>query len=66
MREDYKIQVKTDRLQIEIEAELIQKLQAMEKYTKLTVSELANTAIKRFISHHKDFLPSDFGNQKKN
>lgn len=62
MRDDYKITAKTQRLEVEVEADLVQKLAAMEKHTKLTVSELANTALKRFISHHKDFLPPDFGN----
>lgn len=65
MRDDYKITAKTEALQVTIEADLVLKLAAMEKHTKLTQSELANTAIKRFISQHKDFLPPGFGSPKK-
>lgn len=59
MREDYSISGKTTRIQIEVEKEVAEKLLAMEKHTKLSQSELANTALKRFISSHKDFLPPD-------
>ena len=44
-------------VEIEVEKEVIEKLASMEKYAKFTRSELANTALKRFISHHSDFLP---------
>lgn len=57
MRDDYKIKGKTAPITFEVEAEVAAKLQAMEKHSKITISELANTALKRFISHHKDFLP---------
>lgn len=60
MREDYKIVKPTGPLSLQIESEIIETLQAMESQTKLSVSELANTAIKRFISAHKDFLPTEF------
>ena len=60
MREDYKITKPTEAVSIQIEADVIEILKAMETQTKLSVSELANTAIKRFISSHKDFMPSDF------
>ena len=35
-------------------------LAEMEKFSKFTQSELVNTAVKRFIAHHKDFLPQGF------
>lgn len=60
MREDYKITKPTEALSVQIEADVIEILKAMEGQTKLTVSELANTAIRRFISAHKDFMPTDF------
>lgn len=66
MREDYKITKQTGNVSIQIEADVIEILQAMESQTKLTVSELANTAIKRFISSHKDFMPSDFYEKRVN
>ncbi len=61
MRDDYTIQKATASVQITIEKEVVETLQQMEKHTKLTVSELANTAIKRFIASHKDFLPPTKG-----
>jgi metal-responsive CopG/Arc/MetJ family transcriptional regulator len=57
MRNDYKIDGKTTKIEIEIEKEVAEKLDLMEKHTKLSRSELANTALKRFISSHKDFMP---------
>jgi len=61
MRDDYKIQGTTFKLEVEIEKDIAEKLAAMEKHSKLSRSELANTALKRFISSHKDFLPPDYG-----
>jgi hypothetical protein len=57
MREDYKLKGATARLQVEVETDVAVKIQAMEKHTGLSASELANTALKRFITHHSDFLP---------
>jgi predicted DNA-binding ribbon-helix-helix protein len=57
MKDDYKITGQTAQTQIELEKDVLDKIQAMAAHTKLTVSELTNTALKRFISGHKDFLP---------
>lgn len=57
MREDYKLKGQLQKLEVEIEKEVAALILEMEKHSKLTRSELANTALKRFISHHKDFLP---------
>lgn len=57
MRDDYKIKGQTAKLELEVEKEIVEKLLEMEKHSKITRSELANTALKRFISHHSDFLP---------
>ena len=59
MRDDYKIKSKTVKIEIEVETEIAEKLAKMEKYSQHTRSELANTALKRFISAHKDFLPPE-------
>lgn len=59
MRDDYKIAGKTIKLELNIEKEVADRLTAMEKHTKLSLSEMANTALKRFISSHKDFLPPE-------
>ena len=64
MRDDYKIKAATAKLEVEVEKTLIDKLHEMEKYTSITVAELSNTALKRFISHHKDFLPPDAPQKK--
>lgn len=60
MREDYKIVKPTGSINLQIESDLIEVMQAMESQTKLSVSELANTAIKRFVSAHKDFIPTEY------
>jgi hypothetical protein len=59
MRDDYKMVGQTAKIEVEVEKEVAEKLAAMEKHSKLTKSELTNTALKRFITAHKDFLPAD-------
>jgi len=59
MRDDYKMVGPTVKIEVEVEKEVAEKLAAMEKHAKLTKSELTNTALKRFITAHKDFLPAD-------
>ncbi len=56
MKDDYKLKGPTAKMQIEVEKEVQEILLSMEKYSKFSVSELTNTALKRFISAHKDFL----------
>jgi metal-responsive CopG/Arc/MetJ family transcriptional regulator len=57
MLDDYKLKGSTEKLTIEIEKDIIETLSKMEKHVKFSKSELVNTALKRFISSHKDFLP---------
>ena len=57
MRDDYKMKGELAKIEIQVEKEIAEMLATMEKFTKLTRSELTNTALKRFISQHKDFLP---------
>jgi hypothetical protein len=59
MREDYKIKGQTVKITVEVETIVAERLVVMEKHTKHTQSEIANTALKRFISAHKDFLPQE-------
>ena len=61
MRDDYKLKGPTAKIQIEVEKQVAEILASMEKYSSLSVSELTNTALKRFISSHKDFLPPGEG-----
>ncbi|MBY0469797.1 hypothetical protein K2X30_01425 [bacterium] len=64
MRDDYKLNGPVGKLEIEVEKEVLERLLAMEKHSKLSKSELANTALKRFISAHKDFLPANYDQQQ--
>lgn len=57
MKNDYKLQGAIEKIQVEIEKDVGEILAAMEQYTRLTKSEIVNTAIKRFISQHLDFMP---------
>lgn len=57
MREDYKLNGPLTKVEVEFEKEVAERLMAMEKFSKFSRSELVNTALKRFISSHKDFLP---------
>ncbi len=59
MLDDYKINGPTKKIEVEVEADVAEKLLDMQNHAKLSCSELANTALKRFISHHKDFLPAN-------
>jgi hypothetical protein len=57
MRDDYKINGATAKLSIEVDKDVADKLAAMERFKGIKVSELANVALKRFITQHSDFLP---------
>jgi hypothetical protein len=58
MLNGYKLNGPTRKIEVEVELEVAEKLLKMEQFAKLTKSEIANTALKRFISTHKDFLPA--------
>lgn len=57
MKDDYKIKKPTSKVELEVEKEVVEQLAQMESFTKHTRSEIVNTALKRFISQHKDFFP---------
>lgn len=59
MRDDYKFKGPTVKVNAEVEKDVAEKLLSMEKYSKLSQSEIINTALKRFITQHKDFLPPE-------
>ncbi|MGE4232200.1 MAG: hypothetical protein AB7F43_02625 [Bacteriovoracia bacterium] len=48
---------------IELEKELVEKLEVMESHTKISKGELVSTALKRFISQHKDYFPEDYSDK---
>ena len=57
MKDDYQIKGETTNLSVQLEVEVVEILKKMAAYKKLSESEMANTAIKRFIAVHSDFLP---------
>jgi metal-responsive CopG/Arc/MetJ family transcriptional regulator len=59
MRDEYKLKGKTEAVEVQIESEVAKNLSKMESHSQLSRSEIVNTALKRFIASHKDFLPGD-------
>lgn len=59
MRADYQLVGPTTKIQVELEKNVAETLVQMENFSKHTLSELTNTALKRFIAAHKDFLPRE-------
>ena len=65
MRDDYKLQGATEKVEVQVEKQVAEILRAMADHSKFSASELVNTALKRFISQHKDFLPAHYGKSGK-
>lgn len=61
MRDDYKLVGPTTKLEVELEKSVAETLARMEGASRHSISELANTALKRFIATHKDFMPREEG-----
>lgn len=57
MKDDYPLKGQTTQVQIELEKDVAETIKKMSEYTKYKDSEIINTAIKRFIAVHSDFLP---------
>ena len=64
MKDDYKFSGPTSKLTADIEKNIYDVIVAMSEYTQIPISELTNTALKRFVSAHKDFLPPRMPAQK--
>lgn len=60
MRSRYPLRGPVQGLTVQVEAPVYDALFSMVRHTKFTSSEIVNTALKRFISQHKDFLPPDY------
>ena len=56
MLDDYKLNGPTKKVDLTLETEVAKKLDQMVQRMKLSESEIINTALKRFISQHKDFV----------
>jgi hypothetical protein len=52
--------VPTAKVELEIEKTLAEQLVVMENHTKISKGEIVSTALKRFISAHKDYFPEDY------
>lgn len=59
---EQKTNTSTTKIELDLEAKLVEQLKVMEGYTKISKSELVATALKRFISAHKDYFPDDYVN----
>jgi predicted transcriptional regulator len=57
MKEDFPLKGATAQVSIQLEKEVAETLKKMSEFSKYSESEIANTAIKRFIATHSDFLP---------
>ncbi|NDF14366.1 hypothetical protein EB061_03470 [bacterium] len=57
MKDDYVLKGTTVQVQLQLEAEVAETLKKMAEYTRFGESEILNTALKRFIAVHSDFLP---------
>lgn len=57
MKTEFKKPEKTVKVELELDAKVAEQLTMMETYSKISRFELVDTALKRFISQHKDFLP---------
>lgn len=57
MKQDYPLKGDTVPTTIQLEKAVAETLKKMAEHTKYSESELANTAIKRFIAVHSDFNP---------
>jgi hypothetical protein len=57
MKEDYPFKGETKPVTVTLEVEVAETIKKMAEFTKLGESEMINTAVKRFIATHSDFLP---------
>lgn len=47
-------------IQVKVEKEVAECLKAMSDHVKIPQEELVNTALRRFIATHSDYLPKNF------
>lgn len=57
MKEDYPLKGETKSVTVTLETEVAETLKKMSLNTKISESEMINTAVKRFIATHSDYLP---------
>ena len=57
MKSDYKLEGSTAKISVEVEKKVSEDLKVMSQYSQFSESEIVNTAIKKFVSTHRDFFP---------
>ena len=57
MKEDFPLKGPTVEVKVQLEKDVSETLKKMAEYKKLGESEMINTAVKRFIATHSDYLP---------
>ena len=57
MKDDYALKGESVKTQYDLEKDVVETIKKMSEFTKFSESEIVNTAVKRFISTHSDFLP---------
>lgn len=57
MKNDYPLKGETKSVTITLEVEVAEIIKIMADNTKISESEMINTAVKRFIATHSDYLP---------
>ena len=57
MRDEYELRGETESLTTEIEIPVMEDIRAICEYSKHSMPEIVNMALKRFIAGHKDFFP---------
>lgn len=61
MLDEYEVKGPTVKIEAEVEEKVAELIQQMANFKHFTNSEIINTALKRFIANHKDFLPRKIG-----
>ena len=51
--------IKKVKVELELDAKVAEQLTIMENFSKISRFELVDTALKRFISQHKDYFPEN-------
>jgi hypothetical protein len=57
MKDDYVLKGATTQVTLTLEKEVAEIIKKMSEFTRFGESEIVNTAVKRFIAVHSDFLP---------
>lgn len=48
------------RIEVQVEKEVAELIQAMSEHAKIPVDEIVNTSLRRYIATHSDYIPKKF------